>query len=193
MFEIALRNGWPTLAERMLALTKAIDNRVWWFQTPLRQLDMRPPLPPDALRNLEEKKSTIEQILDMGASRERASLSAVLRARLTRTIRVAPGARRRPGSRQPLSQLSRGQPRAGGGAHATLSRTRRADTAHHARYHARHSQNPSAVRLGRAISRRARAMVRSSPRREERGDTRARLTTVSQIQTADSDRGSARS
>ena len=67
LFEIALRNGWPTLAERMLALTKAIDNRVWWFQTPLRQLDMRPPLPPDALRNLEEKKSTIEQILDMGA------------------------------------------------------------------------------------------------------------------------------
>ena len=72
LFEIALRNGWPTLAERMLALTKAIDNRVWWFQTPLRQLDMRPPLPPDALRNLEEKKSTIEQILDMGAPRERA-------------------------------------------------------------------------------------------------------------------------
>ena len=78
----------PRARSGMLALTKAIDNRVWWFQTPLRQLDMRPPLPPDALRNLEEKKSTIEQILDM-LSRERASLGDPARAPHTHNPRYA--------------------------------------------------------------------------------------------------------
>ena len=51
----------PSLAERLLALAKAIERRVWWFQTPLRQLaDLEPNqnarhrnFPEDALKNLE--------------------------------------------------------------------------------------------------------------------------------------------
>lgn len=37
LFEICVRRGWSTLAERMLTVCKAVDWRVWWFQTPLRQ------------------------------------------------------------------------------------------------------------------------------------------------------------
>ncbi|KAH8051124.1 hypothetical protein JL721_11220 [Aureococcus anophagefferens] len=71
LFEMALRAHWPSLAERLLALAKAVERRLWWFQHPLRQLaDLEPNLnerrrkfPEDALRQLEAKRLTVDRIL----------------------------------------------------------------------------------------------------------------------------------
>ena len=38
LFEISVRRGWGSAAASMLALCKAVDRRVWWHQSPLRQL-----------------------------------------------------------------------------------------------------------------------------------------------------------
>lgn len=71
LFEIALRAKLPTLAERLLRLAKAVERRVWWFQTPLRQLaDLEPTatarhrnFPEVALKNLESKKISLDRLL----------------------------------------------------------------------------------------------------------------------------------
>ena len=71
LFEMALRAHWPSLAERLLALAKAVERRLWWFQHPVRQLaDLEPNLnerrrkfPEDALRQLEAKRLTVDRIL----------------------------------------------------------------------------------------------------------------------------------
>ena len=46
LFEMALRAHWPSLAERLLALAKAVERRLWWFQHPVRQLADLEPRPP---------------------------------------------------------------------------------------------------------------------------------------------------
>ena len=38
LFEMALRAHWPSLAERLLQLAKAVERRLWWFQHPVRQV-----------------------------------------------------------------------------------------------------------------------------------------------------------
>jgi replicative superfamily II helicase len=38
LFEISVRRGWGSAASTLLALCKAIDRRVWWHDSPLRQL-----------------------------------------------------------------------------------------------------------------------------------------------------------
>ncbi|KAJ1446965.1 Sec63 Brl domain-containing protein [Pelagophyceae sp. CCMP2097] len=75
LFEMALRAHWPSLAERLLNLAKAVEKRVWWFHTPLRQIaDLegnanaaRRNFPEDALKQLEANKVTIDRILDLGS------------------------------------------------------------------------------------------------------------------------------
>ena len=37
LFELCLKRDWPTLADQMLTICKAVDQQLWWFQTPLRQ------------------------------------------------------------------------------------------------------------------------------------------------------------
>ena len=39
LFEVALRKGLSSLATCFLRLAKSIDRRVWWWETPLRQLE----------------------------------------------------------------------------------------------------------------------------------------------------------
>ena len=41
LFEISLRRGWVTSAVTLLALTKAVDRRLWPSQSPLRQVNCR--------------------------------------------------------------------------------------------------------------------------------------------------------
>jgi Sec63 Brl domain len=41
LFEITLRKGWSSVARSLLQLSKAIDRRAWWFQSPLRQFSGR--------------------------------------------------------------------------------------------------------------------------------------------------------
>ncbi|CAM9493706.1 unnamed protein product [Ectocarpus sp. 12 AP-2014] len=68
VFEIALRKGWCGLALTMLEISKAVDRRVWWFQSPLRQFGV---LPGHVLMNLEGKggggSGGIAKLLDMDA------------------------------------------------------------------------------------------------------------------------------
>jgi activating signal cointegrator complex subunit 3 len=71
LFEMALRAHWPSLAERLLALAKAVERRLWWFQHPVRQIaDLEPNqnvrrqrFPEDALRQLEAQRLSPDRIL----------------------------------------------------------------------------------------------------------------------------------
>ncbi|KAH8061343.1 hypothetical protein JL720_13453 [Aureococcus anophagefferens] len=70
LFEMALRAHWPSLAERLLALAKAVERRLWWFQHPCGSSRISsepqraaPQVPEDALRQLEAKRLTVDRIL----------------------------------------------------------------------------------------------------------------------------------
>ena len=68
---MALRAHWPSLAERLFALAKAVERRLWWFQHPTRQIaDLEPNqnvrrqrFPEDALRQLEAQRLSPDRIL----------------------------------------------------------------------------------------------------------------------------------
>lgn len=62
LFEIVLKKGWPTLAGRLLAISKSLDKRVWWFQNPLRQF---PALSLDSIYTLEKQKIDHRSLSDM--------------------------------------------------------------------------------------------------------------------------------
>ena len=64
LFEITLRNGWPSIAARMLTMCKAFDHRQWAFEHPLRQFGR---LPPDIVSKLENKRTTLDRLKDMSA------------------------------------------------------------------------------------------------------------------------------
>jgi activating signal cointegrator complex subunit 3 len=65
LFEISLRRGWVTSACTLLALTKAVDRRLWPSQSPLRQVNER--LSDDLMSRLEVAKLTLHRIRDMTA------------------------------------------------------------------------------------------------------------------------------
>eukprot|EP00953_Heterococcus_sp_UTEX-ZZ885_P041994 21382-Heterococcus_DN1.PRE.2 len=66
LFEITLRKGWSSVARSLLQLSKAIDRRAWWFQSPLRQFSGE--LPVTVYENLESKGGVkTSAILDMNA------------------------------------------------------------------------------------------------------------------------------
>ncbi|CAM9532103.1 unnamed protein product, partial [Discosporangium mesarthrocarpum] len=68
IFEISLRKGWCALAMTMLNISKAVDRRAWWFQSPLRQFGI---LSNTVVQNLESQggggSEGLAHILDMDA------------------------------------------------------------------------------------------------------------------------------
>ncbi len=73
LFEIALRKGFCSLATIFLRIARSIDRRMWWWETPMRQLADTLKLPDSVIRNLERHDPTLEVLLDMSA-REVGSL-----------------------------------------------------------------------------------------------------------------------
>ena len=65
LFELCLRRGWPSLAEELLTLSKAVDLRIWPHQHALRQFEQT--LSPETLYKLEERQATVERLFDMSA------------------------------------------------------------------------------------------------------------------------------
>lgn len=62
LFEMVLKRGRTQLATQFLSFAKMIERRIWSFQHPLRQFVN---LKPDLIRRLEERKLSVERILDM--------------------------------------------------------------------------------------------------------------------------------
>eukprot|EP00899_Mesostigma_viride_P012040 jgi/Mesvir1/20837/Mv07930-RA.1 len=73
IFEIVLRRGWASLAEKALALCKMVGRRMWASQTPLRQFQG---LPADILSKLEKKDLPLERLYDLSS----AELGELVRA-----------------------------------------------------------------------------------------------------------------
>lgn len=70
LFEIALKRGWASLAERCLKFCQMIEHRVWATQTELRQFKGTGPqsrLPANVLKQLERKGLTIERLYPLDA------------------------------------------------------------------------------------------------------------------------------
>lgn len=55
LFEMCLKNGHAAAAAKLLRITKSIDKRIWWFQSPLRQFDGEK-IPENAFVSLESKR-----------------------------------------------------------------------------------------------------------------------------------------
>ncbi|KAK6170203.1 hypothetical protein SNE40_018654 [Patella caerulea] len=64
LFEMALKQGWPLMASRLLMLCKVVDKRLWGCDSPLHQF---PLLNPELIYKLEEKNLTIDRLRDMDA------------------------------------------------------------------------------------------------------------------------------
>ena len=59
LFELMLKRGWPSLAETLLTLSKAVDRRLWIHHSPLRQFENI--LKPETIYKLEEKDATVDR------------------------------------------------------------------------------------------------------------------------------------
>lgn len=66
LFEIALRKGYSFLAERLLALSNAIDKRLWWTVSPLRQFPSMN-ISGETLLRIEESGYDISELAQMSA------------------------------------------------------------------------------------------------------------------------------
>ncbi|XP_072018769.1 LOW QUALITY PROTEIN: activating signal cointegrator 1 complex subunit 3-like [Amphiura filiformis] len=62
LFEVALRNGWPVMASRLLTLCKTVDKRLWGFENPLKQFPM---ISAEVFRKLQRCHLTLNRIKDM--------------------------------------------------------------------------------------------------------------------------------
>lgn len=62
LFEVALRQGWPLMAGRLLEVCKTVDKRLWGFENPLRQF---PILTPEILNKLEQRRLTVDRLKEM--------------------------------------------------------------------------------------------------------------------------------
>ena len=65
VFEMVLKRGWVSVAERLLTLSKMMEKRQWNFQHPLRQF---PHVSPEIIYKLEAKGATMDKLLDMDTS-----------------------------------------------------------------------------------------------------------------------------
>ena len=65
LFEMAIREGWPIMAGRLLQLSKTIDKRLWGYESTLRQF---PNLSSEILHKLEHRNLTIDRLKDMDAN-----------------------------------------------------------------------------------------------------------------------------
>eukprot|EP01027_Heterolobosea_sp_BB2_P026939 GEZU01042062.1.p1 GENE.GEZU01042062.1~~GEZU01042062.1.p1 ORF type:complete len:2174 (-),score=564.16 GEZU01042062.1:67-6525(-) len=63
LFEIVIRRGWNSMAEKLLMLAKCIDQRMWAFHHPLRQFPTLLSL--DIVQKLEAKNATLDKLADM--------------------------------------------------------------------------------------------------------------------------------
>ena len=63
LFEIALKRGWASLAEKALDMCKMVDKRCWRSTSPLRQF--RGAIPEDVLRKLERRDIAFERLYDL--------------------------------------------------------------------------------------------------------------------------------
>ena len=63
---MALREGYPILANRLLTLSKTIDKRLWHDENPLRQFSSI--LKPEILNKLEGRRATLAVLRDMTPS-----------------------------------------------------------------------------------------------------------------------------
>ncbi|KAG2374583.1 hypothetical protein C9374_010602 [Naegleria lovaniensis] len=61
LFEIAVKERWSSLMDKLLTLTKCIDRRQWVFEHPLRQI---PKLPSYTIQKLESKKLTLSRLVE---------------------------------------------------------------------------------------------------------------------------------
>jgi len=73
LFELAIKKGWVTLGHRLLTICKVVDRRLWHHQHPLRQFGHV--IPAEWLYRLEERKLTLERLVDM----EPIEVSGILR------------------------------------------------------------------------------------------------------------------
>mmetsp|Transcript_23731 Transcript_23731/g.27856 ORF Transcript_23731/g.27856 Transcript_23731/m.27856 type:complete len:1455 (+) Transcript_23731:55-4419(+) len=67
LFEIVLRKGLCTLSTTFLRLARCLDRRAWWYESPLRQVAETLHFPDTVLFNLERRKASLDQLLDMNA------------------------------------------------------------------------------------------------------------------------------
>lgn len=65
LFEITLKKGWASVAERCLNYCKMIEHRLWLSQSPLRQFKE---LPIEAIRKIETKDLTLERLYSLSSA-----------------------------------------------------------------------------------------------------------------------------
>lgn len=65
LFEITLKKGWASVAERCLNYCKMIEHRIWLSQSPLRQFK---DLPIEAIRKIETKELTLDRLYALNSS-----------------------------------------------------------------------------------------------------------------------------
>lgn len=73
LFEICLRRGWCTMAAMFLEYCKAVEQRIWPFQHPLRQFEAL--LNQETLMKLEQRNLDLDRLYEM----EEGEIAAVLR------------------------------------------------------------------------------------------------------------------
>ena len=90
LFELMLKRGWPSLAETLLTLSKAVDRRLWPHHSPLRQFENT--LKPETIYKLEEKDATVDRLIDMSAKEvgDLLRLNAVVGAQVKRCVEQLP-------------------------------------------------------------------------------------------------------
>jgi len=66
IFEMVLHQGWAQLADKVLAICKMIDKRMWSSMSPLRQFSNQKNYPENAVRKLEKKNFPFEKLFDIG-------------------------------------------------------------------------------------------------------------------------------
>ena len=64
LFDIALRNGWPSLSSKLLTMSKMVERRMWSYEHPLKQFGR---LKHDVIEKLQSTKTTVERMKDMSA------------------------------------------------------------------------------------------------------------------------------
>lgn len=64
LFEITLKRGWASVAEKVLNLCKMIDHRMWGAQSPLRQFSR---IPGEIVKRIESKDFPWERLYDLEA------------------------------------------------------------------------------------------------------------------------------
>lgn len=87
LFEIARKKNWPHLTFRLLAIAKSIDQRVWWFQTPLRQFKT---VKYEQILKLESKQTDLYDLTEKDIGPKLYHLIGVLPCLAVPTVNIQP-------------------------------------------------------------------------------------------------------